>query len=217
MSPRLPPNRRQAATAETSQQAAPMVKRRERRGRPRHRRRDGEQREAWRGPRRASAARTVMRSATVLSGRIGPSVNGRPPRRDRDRDRRDDNRPSRTWSSSQQPRGKEPDPNSPFAKLLALKEQLEANKERCVSAWTASASTNGCGTRAWCARARPRRRWWTPAWSASTARALPHRAGRCAPATSSPSRSTAPCGCSRSGLCRAPRFRRGRPAPCLRI
>ena len=29
------------------------------------------------------------------------------------------------------PRGKEPDPNSPFAKLLALKEQLETNaKER---------------------------------------------------------------------------------------
>ena len=45
-------------------------------------------------------------------------------------DRRDENRPSRTWSSSQEPRGKEPDPNSPFAKLLALKAQLEANKER---------------------------------------------------------------------------------------
>ena len=56
----------------------------------------------------------------------------RPPRRDRDRDRdrRDDNRPSRTWSSSEQKRGgKEPDPNSPFAKLLALKEQLEGNKD----------------------------------------------------------------------------------------
>jgi ATP-dependent RNA helicase SUPV3L1/SUV3 len=57
---------------------------------------------------------------------------GRPERRDRPprRDRSDDNRPSRTWSSSQEPRSKEPDPNSPFAKLLALKEQLEANKER---------------------------------------------------------------------------------------
>ncbi|AMN39224.1 helicase-related protein [Rhodoplanes sp. Z2-YC6860] len=54
---------------------------------------------------------------------------GRPPRRDRDRRDRDDNRPSRTWSSSEQKRGgKEPDPNSPFAKLLALKEQLEGNK-----------------------------------------------------------------------------------------
>jgi len=37
--------------------------------------------------------------------------------------------PSRIWSSSEQKRGgKEPDPNSPFAKLLALKEQLEGNK-----------------------------------------------------------------------------------------
>ena len=33
--------------------------------------------------------------------------------------------------STNEPRGKEPDPNSPFAKLLALKEQLETNaKER---------------------------------------------------------------------------------------
>jgi len=55
---------------------------------------------------------------------------GRPPRRDRDRDRKDENRTARTWSSSQEQRGKEPDPNSPFAKLMALKEQLEANKER---------------------------------------------------------------------------------------
>jgi ATP-dependent RNA helicase SUPV3L1/SUV3 len=48
----------------------------------------------------------------------------------RDRDRRDDNRPSRTWSSDQPARGnKEPDPNSPFAKLLALKEQLQGNKD----------------------------------------------------------------------------------------
>ena len=45
------------------------------------------------------------------------------------RDRNDDNRPSRTWSSANDRRGKEPDPNSPFAKLLALKEQLESNKE----------------------------------------------------------------------------------------
>jgi len=49
-------------------------------------------------------------------------------RRDR-RDRDDDNRSPRTWSSED--RGKGPDPNSPFAKLLALKEQLETgSKER---------------------------------------------------------------------------------------
>jgi ATP-dependent RNA helicase SUPV3L1/SUV3 len=43
---------------------------------------------------------------------------------------RDDNRPPRTWNSEKPGRSKEPDPNSPFAKLAALKEQLEANKER---------------------------------------------------------------------------------------
>ena len=59
---------------------------------------------------------------------------GRPPRRDRDRDRGRsgrDNGPDRIWGSSEEPRSnKEPDPNSPFAKLLALKAQLEGNKER---------------------------------------------------------------------------------------
>src|SRR5262245_59562741 len=48
-------------------------------------------------------------------------------RRDR-RDRDDDNRAPRTWSSDER-RGKEADPNSPFAKLLALKEQLESNSK----------------------------------------------------------------------------------------
>jgi ATP-dependent RNA helicase SUPV3L1/SUV3 len=51
-------------------------------------------------------------------------------RRDRgDRDRKDrkdrnDNRPAREWSSARERRN-EPDPNSPFAKLAALKAQLE--------------------------------------------------------------------------------------------
>jgi len=48
----------------------------------------------------------------------------------RERDRRDDDRPPRTWVSANERRGKEPDPNSPFAKLAALKAQLEADKER---------------------------------------------------------------------------------------
>ncbi len=53
----------------------------------------------------------------------------RGPRRDRDRGR--DKGPDRIWGSSEAPRSsKEPDPNSPFAKLLALKAQLETNKER---------------------------------------------------------------------------------------
>jgi ATP-dependent RNA helicase SUPV3L1/SUV3 len=57
---------------------------------------------------------------------------GRPPRRgDRDRGRSGrDSGPDRIWGSSEEPRGnKEPDPNSPFAKLLALKEQLQGNKD----------------------------------------------------------------------------------------
>lgn len=50
--------------------------------------------------------------------------------RQRERRDRDDNRSPRTWSSDNR-RSKEPDPNSPFAKLLALKERLETdNKEQ---------------------------------------------------------------------------------------
>jgi ATP-dependent RNA helicase SUPV3L1/SUV3 len=111
----------------------------ERRGRPRHRRRDnggaakpgepgqpsqpGEQR----AERPERQPRPPRKDRNERNDR--PDRGDRPPRRDRDRDRRDDSRPSRTWSSSQDQRGKEPDPNSPFAKLLALKAQLEANKE----------------------------------------------------------------------------------------
>jgi ATP-dependent RNA helicase SUPV3L1/SUV3 len=115
------------ATTEGSPPAAPDGERQERRARPRRRRREGEQREEGEGrERRAERAdRQEKRDRPQRTDR-----EGRPPRRDRERDRRDDNRPSRSWSSDQRPRGKEPDPNSPFAKLLALKEQLEANKER---------------------------------------------------------------------------------------
>jgi ATP-dependent RNA helicase SUPV3L1/SUV3 len=93
-----------------------------RRGRPRHRRRDGA--EGEKTERRADRPERRNRS-----DRPDRSERRDRPQR-RDRERRDDNRPSRTWSSSQEPRGKEPDPNSPFAKLLALKAQLEANKEQ---------------------------------------------------------------------------------------
>jgi ATP-dependent RNA helicase SUPV3L1/SUV3 len=117
-----------AAGAEASALSpAPDGEHRERRGRPRHRRRDegDDKRREHRAERQERRERQDRRERGDQSER--PS---RPPRRDRDRDRREDNRPSRTWSSDQQPRGKDPDPNSPFAKLLALKEQLEANKER---------------------------------------------------------------------------------------
>jgi ATP-dependent RNA helicase SUPV3L1/SUV3 len=112
----------QASPASTE----PAPGRPERGERSRHRRRergeDGERAERRadrdeRRPRRDSSDR-----------RDGGDRNERPPRRDRDR--RDDNRPSRTWTSSPQTRGKEPDPDSPFAKLLVLKQQLESNKEQ---------------------------------------------------------------------------------------
>jgi ATP-dependent RNA helicase SUPV3L1/SUV3 len=114
-----------AAGAEAAPSAEPD---RERRGRPRRRRRDGA--DGARDERRADgAARPPQRDRTERTDRGGRHERrDRPPRRDRDR--RDENRPSRTWTSSQEPRGKEPDPNSPFAKLLALKQQLESNKER---------------------------------------------------------------------------------------
>ena len=62
----------------------------------------------------------------------GPRPDGgaRPERQDRDRDR--DRGGPRNWSSDPKPQAREsnraPDPNSPFAKLLALKEQMQAAK-----------------------------------------------------------------------------------------
>jgi len=97
-----------------------------RHGRPKHRRdrdRNEQQGDRGRPPQRADQQERKDR----------PGREDRPHRGDRpDRSRRDrdDNRPGRTWSSANDRRGKEADPNSPFAKLLALKEQLEANKER---------------------------------------------------------------------------------------
>jgi ATP-dependent RNA helicase SUPV3L1/SUV3 len=102
---------------------------RERRGRPHRRRREAT--DVAEGQRPERADRTQRRERAEQAEHRSERGE-RPGRRDRSprRDRRDDDRPSRTWSSTQEPRSKEPDPNSPFAKLLALKEQLEANKER---------------------------------------------------------------------------------------
>jgi ATP-dependent RNA helicase SUPV3L1/SUV3 len=59
-----------------------------------------------------------------------PKHEGRRDSRDR-HERGDSNRPPRSWASTNERRGgKEPDPNSPFAKLAALKAQLESNKEQ---------------------------------------------------------------------------------------
>jgi ATP-dependent RNA helicase SUPV3L1/SUV3 len=110
-------------------------------GRPRHRRREhGERRFGERKPGQEGAPaeqqterrdRAERRDKTERAAR--PERSEQPGRRDRgprrDRDHRDDNRPSRTWSSAQEHRGSEPDPNSPFAKLLALKQQLESDKD----------------------------------------------------------------------------------------
>jgi ATP-dependent RNA helicase SUPV3L1/SUV3 len=138
--------------------ATPPVEgeRKERQGRPRHRRRD-------RGPRKDAdgksaegptvEARSNENKAGEEQRADRPQKQGRPerrpergerpprqdrgdrgdrgPRRERDRGRGDDNRQARSWSSDQPSRGnKEPDPNSPFAKLLALKEQLQGNKDQ---------------------------------------------------------------------------------------
>jgi ATP-dependent RNA helicase SUPV3L1/SUV3 len=107
---------------------------RKRDGRPRHRR-DREGRQDGDQPRPPQSGERKERQDFKRPGGDRPDRpprgdrSDRPPRRDRDRDR-DSNRPGRTWSSDNDRRGKEADPNSPFAKLLALKEQLEANKER---------------------------------------------------------------------------------------
>ena len=132
--------------------------RKERHGRPRHRRRDRGPTQGWRRQGRRRAGRRRQSQRKQAATRTGRSAGGsaatagaarassgarRPaaapgswrswPRRDRDRDRGrgDDKGRTAIWAPSEPPRGnKEPDPNSPFAKLLALKEQLEGNKDR---------------------------------------------------------------------------------------
>jgi ATP-dependent RNA helicase SUPV3L1/SUV3 len=77
-------------------------------------------------PRRDRDDRRKPRDATDRAA--GRSQEGRREGRDRDRrrDRRDEDRPPRVWEAGRDRRGKEPDPDSPFAKLAALKAQLEA-------------------------------------------------------------------------------------------
>jgi ATP-dependent RNA helicase SUPV3L1/SUV3 len=124
-----------AAADGQAAEAAPSSdgERKERHGRSRHRRRDDKTEAGEAGEKHAGRPDRQERRARSnrpdrAEGDSRPPRSERGPRRDRDR--RDENRPSRTWSSDQQPRGKEPDPNSPFAKLLALKEQLQGNKDR---------------------------------------------------------------------------------------
>ncbi len=101
-------------------------------------RRHGRRRDRDAGPARGDQPERGERAA--LEGRKHGDRGKRPeaedgrerrPRRDRrersDRDR-NDNRPAREWSSAREHRN-EPDPNSPFAKLAALKAQLEAKDQ----------------------------------------------------------------------------------------
>ncbi len=104
-----------AITGEARRLGEPDRERSEKRGRPRSRRPE-------QGERTERTGRTEHGRNESRTERFG----GRRERRDRD----DGSRSPRTWTSDER-RGKEPDPNSPFAKLLALKEQLETNaKER---------------------------------------------------------------------------------------
>ncbi len=102
----------------TPAEALPAVEarreRKEREGGPRPRRHQ-------RGERQARDERAEHDRREAREDRSG---------RRREKRGRDDNRSPRTWSSDDR-RSKEPDPNSPFAKLLALKERLETDgKER---------------------------------------------------------------------------------------
>jgi ATP-dependent RNA helicase SUPV3L1/SUV3 len=134
------------ASGQTSDAAAPADgERKPRRGRRRHRRDDAGKVVEGQLPEAAANGKTEQRADRQerhdrqdrQDRRDRQARRDRSDRSDRaergprrDRDRRDDNRPSRSWSSDQPSRGnKEPDPNSPFAKLLALKEQLQGNKD----------------------------------------------------------------------------------------
>ena len=92
-------------------------------------------------PERSPPARTKAEGADHKNQARGGfrSKDGQKPRRDRPENRRDerfaergprpgrDQRPVHAQAAAPERREKAPDPNSPFAKLLALKEQLEAN------------------------------------------------------------------------------------------
>ncbi len=113
----------QATDTSTETPTAPSGdEQKDRHGRHRHRR----DRERGESGDREHPRRAERRDRNDKGDRSDRPHRDRPPRRDRG----DDNRPSRTWSSANERRGKEPDPNSPFAKLLALKQQLESNKEQ---------------------------------------------------------------------------------------
>ena len=115
------------ATASAPSSAAPVQARPASR-RPRHGEEpDGERKEKHSRPR----ARPPERDGRPERGGRAEGRGDRPGRGRERHDRDGGNREPRTWTSTDERSGKGPDPNSPFAKLLALKEQLETNaKER---------------------------------------------------------------------------------------
>ena len=134
-----------AQTAEAAQAGAeaPAPQREGRRGR---RDRPGREGQAREGQAREAPERDRDRPEQEAKrdqpgrdqpGRDRPDRHRDHGRRDRDRDRRDRDRPDRDpelraafikgAGRGKERREREPDPNSPFAKLAALKEQLEAN------------------------------------------------------------------------------------------
>jgi ATP-dependent RNA helicase SUPV3L1/SUV3 len=117
------PAEAQAAGAETRPAAEQHDRRRPDRERPGRDRADREGKEQRGRPQRTERSNRRDRDRDE-------DRSDRPRHRRERRERDDPNRSPRTWTSDER-RGKEPDPNSPFAKLLALKEQLETNaKER---------------------------------------------------------------------------------------
>jgi ATP-dependent RNA helicase SUPV3L1/SUV3 len=116
-----------AASAETAAaggashpQAMPTEARPADEGRRERKERDGGRRSRRQHKRAETEAREEVAKAERRKAREEHSG------RRRERRERDDIRSPRIWSSDER-RSKEPDPNSPFAKLLALKERLETD------------------------------------------------------------------------------------------
>jgi ATP-dependent RNA helicase SUPV3L1/SUV3 len=119
-----------AASGETQSAGAEARVPGEPQDRKRHERRDRHHRDRSEGEGKEARGRPHRPEKGGRREREGDEGRRERPRHRRDRrERDDDNRAPRSWSSEQRDKG--PDPNSPFAKLLALKEQLETNpKER---------------------------------------------------------------------------------------
>jgi ATP-dependent RNA helicase SUPV3L1/SUV3 len=119
-----------AEGAPAAEQSKPW-RRRDDRGRE-HERRDGERRE--RGDRSERGARPPRPDRPERDDRGRPQRDERRPHRGGDRPDRDPELRAkyikgREGGRDRREREREPDPNSPFAKLAALKAQLESNKE----------------------------------------------------------------------------------------